>query len=159
MTHVEHDNVNCALLLPFVDCALLLSSSLQFADCVLLLHGLDPIPQRVVPRGAAAREAAAGTLGSISGFPSSLRPTSSDSCTVFGFCYLLVCYCRFVNGPNFVSGQSGAGNNWAKGHYTEGTELIDAVLDVVRKESEGCDCLQGFIYTAYILKYSLYSSR
>ena len=24
---------------------------------------------------------------------------------------------------NFVFGQSGAGNNWAKGHYTEGAEL------------------------------------
>jgi tubulin beta len=34
---------------------------------------------------------------------------------------------------NFVFGQSGAGNNWAKGHYTEGAELVDAVLDVVRK--------------------------
>ena len=43
---------------------------------------------------------------------------------------------------NFVFGQSGAGNNWAKGHYTEGAELIDSVLDVVRKESESCDCLQ-----------------
>lgn len=36
------------------------------------------------------------------------------------------------------------GNNWAKGHYTEGAELVDSVLDVIRKESEGCDCLQGF---------------
>merc|ERR1712219_28264 len=27
---------------------------------------------------------------------------------------------------------------------TEGAELIDSVLDVVRKEAEGCDCLQGF---------------
>jgi tubulin beta len=44
---------------------------------------------------------------------------------------------------NFVFGQSGAGNNWAKGHYTEGAELIDSVLDVVRKEAESCDCLQG----------------
>ncbi len=39
--------------------------------------------------------------------------------------------------------QTGAGNNWAKGHYTEGAELIDSVLDIVRKEAEGCDCLQG----------------
>ena len=39
------------------------------------------------------------------------------------------------------------GNNWAKGHYTEGAELIDSVLDVVRKEAEGCDCLQGFQIT------------
>jgi len=48
---------------------------------------------------------------------------------------------------NFVFAQSGAGNNWAKGHYTEGAELIDSVLDVVRKEAEGCDCLQGFQIT------------
>ncbi|XP_058811684.1 tubulin beta chain-like isoform X2 [Topomyia yanbarensis] len=45
---------------------------------------------------------------------------------------------------NFVYGQSGAGNNWAKGHYTEGAELVDSVLEVIRKEAEGCDCLQGF---------------
>lgn len=48
---------------------------------------------------------------------------------------------------NFVYGQSGAGNNWAKGHYTEGAELVDSVLDVVRKEAESCDCLQGFQIT------------
>lgn len=29
--------------------------------------------------------------------------------------------------------------------YTEGAELVDAVLDVVRKEAEGTDCLQGMI--------------
>ncbi|WZN60510.1 beta tubulin [Chloropicon roscoffensis] len=43
-----------------------------------------------------------------------------------------------------VRGTSGAGNNWAKGHYTEGAELIDQALDVARKEVEDCDCLQGF---------------
>jgi len=48
---------------------------------------------------------------------------------------------------NFVFGQSGAGNNWAKGHYTEGAELVDSVLDVVRKEAESCDCIQGFQLT------------
>ena len=49
---------------------------------------------------------------------------------------------------NLVSMQTGAGNNWAKGHYTEGAELIDSVLDVVRKEAESCDCLQGMICSA-----------
>uniref|UniRef100_A0AAZ3NSR5 Tubulin beta chain n=1 Tax=Oncorhynchus tshawytscha TaxID=74940 RepID=A0AAZ3NSR5_ONCTS len=48
---------------------------------------------------------------------------------------------------SYFSGQSGAGNNWAKGHYTEGAELVDSVLDVVRKEAESCDCLQGFQLT------------
>ncbi|KAJ9674992.1 hypothetical protein PVL29_024103 [Vitis rotundifolia] len=53
-------------------------------------------------------------------------------------------YGQIFRPDNFVFGQSGAGNNWAKGHYTEGAELIDAVLDVVRKEAENCDCMQGF---------------
>eukprot|EP01054_Gregarina_sp_Poly1_P007681 Gregarina_sp_Poly_1__7680@NODE_4321_length_645_cov_808_598616_g1823_i1_p1_GENE_NODE_4321_length_645_cov_808_598616_g1823_i1NODE_4321_length_645_cov_808_598616_g1823_i1_p1_ORF_typecomplete_len153_score15_04Tubulin/PF00091_25/2e55Misat_Tub_SegII/PF10644_9/1_6e07Tubulin_3/PF14881_6/0_01_NODE_4321_length_645_cov_808_598616_g1823_i1110568 len=48
---------------------------------------------------------------------------------------------------NFVFGQSGAGNNWAKGYYTDGSDLIEPVLEVIRKEAEGCDCLQGFQVT------------
>ncbi|CRK87280.1 CLUMA_CG001082, isoform A, partial [Clunio marinus] len=56
-------------------------------------------------------------------------------------------YGKLFRPDNFVFGQSGAGNNWAKGHYTEGAELVDAVLDVVRKEAENCDCLQGFQLT------------
>jgi tubulin beta len=48
---------------------------------------------------------------------------------------------------NYVFGQSGAGNNWAKGHYTEGAELVDAIMEVVRKETETCDVLQGFQIT------------
>ena len=33
-----------------------------------------------------------------------------------------------------------------QGHSTEGAELVDSVLDVVRKEAEGCDCLQVHNY-------------
>ena len=44
---------------------------------------------------------------------------------------------------NFTLGQNGAGNNWAKGYYTEGAELVDSVLDVVRKEAEGCECCRA----------------
>ena len=32
----------------------------------------------------------------------------------------------------------------SKGHYTEGDELVDLVFDIVRKEAELGDCLQGF---------------
>ncbi|KAJ1958289.1 Tubulin beta-1 chain [Dispira parvispora] len=45
---------------------------------------------------------------------------------------------------NMIHGSTGAGNNWAKGYYTEGAELVDSIMDVVRKEVEGCDSLQGF---------------
>ena len=56
-------------------------------------------------------------------------------------------YGQLFRHDNFIFGQTRAGNNWAKGHYTQGAELIDSVLDVVRKEAEGCDCLQGFQIT------------
>ena len=55
-------------------------------------------------------------------------------------------YGQIFRPDNFVFGQSGAGNNWAKGHYTEGAELVDSVLDVVRKEAELCDCLQVLVF-------------
>ncbi|KPP66630.1 tubulin, beta 4B class IVb-like [Scleropages formosus] len=64
-----------------------------------------------------------------------------------------MCYVRYspygqvFRPDNFIFGQSGACNNWAKGHYTNGAELVDSVLDVVRKEAESCDCLQGFQLT------------
>lgn len=64
-----------------------------------------------------------------------LEPGTMDSIRGGGFGQLF-------RPDNFVFGQSGAGNNWAKGHYTEGAELVDNVLDVIRKEAEGCDCLQ-----------------
>jgi tubulin beta len=35
-----------------------------------------------------------------------------------------------------------------KGHYTDGTELIDSFLDVVRKEAEVCPSLQVFQITS-----------
>ncbi|KAJ3805415.1 beta-tubulin 2 [Lentinula aff. lateritia] len=44
----------------------------------------------------------------------------------------------------YVTGDPGAGNNWAKGFYTEGAELIDSLLDTIRKQGEACDALQGF---------------
>jgi tubulin beta len=53
-------------------------------------------------------------------------------------------YGKMFHTRSFINAQSGAGNNWAKGHYTEGAELIDDVMDKARKEAEDCDCLQGF---------------
>lgn len=45
---------------------------------------------------------------------------------------------------NLVFGRTSASNNWAKGQYTDGAELCDPIFDIIRKEAEGCDCLQGF---------------
>ena len=45
---------------------------------------------------------------------------------------------------NFIFGMQGAGGNWAKGHYTQDAELIDTALDLIRKEAESSQLLQGF---------------
>jgi tubulin beta len=44
----------------------------------------------------------------------------------------------------FTQAQGGAGNNWAKGYYTEGAELVDQILDIARGQAERSDNLQGF---------------
>eukprot|EP01084_Bolivina_argentea_P076950 139487_1 len=45
---------------------------------------------------------------------------------------------------NMCFGASGAGNNWAKGHYIEGAELIYEAADIIRRETEASDCPEGF---------------
>ena len=42
-----------------------------------------------------------------------------------------------------ICGKEDAANNYARGHYTIGKELIDTVLERVRKLSENCSGLQG----------------
>jgi hypothetical protein len=43
-----------------------------------------------------------------------------------------------------VNENAGAGNNFAKGHCTEGAETIGQILKTARMEAENTDCLQGF---------------
>ncbi|XP_039272068.2 tubulin beta chain-like [Styela clava] len=45
---------------------------------------------------------------------------------------------------NYMFGTNGAGNNWAKGFYTEGAEILDDIMEVIRRETESCDCFEGF---------------
>ncbi|VDO18788.1 unnamed protein product [Heligmosomoides polygyrus] len=44
-----------------------------------------------------------------------------------------------------ISGKEDAANNYARGHYTIGKELIDTVLERIRKQTENCMGLQGFL--------------
>ena len=42
-----------------------------------------------------------------------------------------------------ITGKEDAANNYARGHYTIGKEIIDNVLDRIRKLSDNCSGLQG----------------
>lgn len=35
----------------------------------------------------------------------------------------------FFNPDHYVGAQNGAGNNWAKGYFTDGAEIIEEILD------------------------------
>lgn len=39
---------------------------------------------------------------------------------------------QLFNPNNFVAGLTGGGNNWAKGHYTDGHELSEVILELIR---------------------------
>ncbi len=53
----------------------------------------------------------------------------------------------FYKAENYVQGDGGAGNNWAIGYYTRGNDILQEIMDIIRKEVEGCDSLQGFQIT------------
>ncbi|KAI1019509.1 hypothetical protein LB505_000615 [Fusarium chuoi] len=44
-----------------------------------------------------------------------------------------------------ITGKEDASNNYARGHYTVGKELIDGVLDKIRRVADNCVGLQGFL--------------
>ncbi|KAH8828813.1 tubulin beta chain [Flagelloscypha sp. PMI_526] len=54
---------------------------------------------------------------------------------------------RMFRPDNVVAGQSGGGNNWARGHYTDGAELAHPIIDIVRREAEKSESLEGFQLT------------
>jgi len=44
-----------------------------------------------------------------------------------------------------ITGKEDAANNYARGHYTIGKELVDTTLDRIRKLTDNCTGLQGFL--------------
>lgn len=46
-----------------------------------------------------------------------------------------------------IAGKEDAANNYARGHYTVGRELLDDILDRIRRMADQCDGLQGFLFT------------
>ena len=48
------------------------------------------------------------------------------------------------NKENIILGERSGGNNWGKGHYTDGAELMDKVLQCIQTEVEKCSSLSAF---------------
>ncbi|KOC59460.1 Tubulin alpha chain, partial [Habropoda laboriosa] len=54
-------------------------------------------------------------------------------------------YHQLFHPEQLISGKEDAANNYARGHYTLGKEIIDLVLDRIRKTADMCSGLQGFL--------------
>jgi tubulin alpha len=54
-------------------------------------------------------------------------------------------YRQLFHPEQLITGKEDAANNYAHGHYTVGKELVDLVLDRLRKLTEQCTGLQGFL--------------
>merc|ERR1712141_795948 len=54
-------------------------------------------------------------------------------------------YRQLFHPEQLISGKEDAANNYARGHYTVGKEMVDIVLDRIRKLAVQCTGLQGFL--------------
>lgn len=54
-------------------------------------------------------------------------------------------YRQLFHPDQLVTGKEDSANNYARGHYTMGKEMIDATTDKLRRLVENCTGLQGFI--------------
>lgn len=54
-------------------------------------------------------------------------------------------YRQLFHPEQLINGKEDAANNYARGHYTVGKELVDGVLDRIRKLADNCTGLQGFL--------------
>ena len=54
-------------------------------------------------------------------------------------------YQQLFHPASLISGKEDAANNYARGHYTVGKEMIDSTMEQIRKLTDNCDGLQGFL--------------
>ncbi|KAH7713861.1 alpha-tubulin [Aphelenchoides avenae] len=54
-------------------------------------------------------------------------------------------YKQLFHPEQLITGKEDAANNYARGHYTVGKEIVDPVLDRVRRIADNCSGLQGFL--------------
>ncbi|MCO5556638.1 hypothetical protein L7F22_026936 [Adiantum nelumboides] len=54
-------------------------------------------------------------------------------------------YRQLFHPEQLISGKEDAANNFARGHYTVGRDILDLCLDRVRRAADNCSGLQGFL--------------
>ena len=54
-------------------------------------------------------------------------------------------YRQLFHPEQLITGKEDAANNYARGHYTIGKEQIDLSMDKIRRLTDSCSGLQGFV--------------
>ncbi|PVD34606.1 hypothetical protein C0Q70_05882 [Pomacea canaliculata] len=54
-------------------------------------------------------------------------------------------YRKLFHPDQLITGKEDAANNFARGYYTKGREMVDLVLDRIRRVADCCHSLQGFL--------------
>ncbi|CAL8068894.1 unnamed protein product [Calicophoron daubneyi] len=109
-----------------------------------LEHGIQPDGE--IPGGKAVNDASFSTFFSATGAGKyvprvvfvDLEPTVIDEIRTGT-------YRQLYHPEQLITGMEDAANNYARGHYTVGKEIIDKVTDRIRKTTEQCQGLQGFL--------------
>eukprot|EP00533_Pseudo-nitzschia_delicatissima_P003997 CAMPEP_0116105316 /NCGR_PEP_ID=MMETSP0327-20121206/14963_1 /TAXON_ID=44447 /ORGANISM="Pseudo-nitzschia delicatissima, Strain B596" /LENGTH=451 /DNA_ID=CAMNT_0003597705 /DNA_START=36 /DNA_END=1391 /DNA_ORIENTATION=- len=111
-------------------------------------HGITADGDLVVPEGAVAT----GADDSTSTFFSETAAGKHVPRALFVDLEPNVCdevrtgsFSKLYHPEQIISGKEDAANNYARGHYTVGKEMIDSVMDRVRKLADNCTGLQGFL--------------
>ncbi|KAK9687576.1 alpha-tubulin [Basidiobolus ranarum] len=107
-----------------------------------LEHGIQPDGQMTVPKTDDSFSTFFSETGSGKHVPRTvfvdLEPTVVDEVRTGA-------YRQLFHPEQLISGKEDAANNYARGHYTIGKELVDPVLERIRKLADNCSGLQGFL--------------
>jgi len=115
-------------------------------ELLCLEHGIQPDGQLPANRTLGSNDDSAQTFFAETGAGKhvprclmvDLEPTVVDEIRTGTYRHLF-------HPEQLISGKEDAANNYARGHYTVGKEVIDLVLDRVRKLADQCTGLQGFM--------------
>jgi len=115
-------------------------------ELLCLEHGIQPDGQLPAERTIGSGDESATTFFTETGAGKhvprclmvDLEPTVVDEVRTGSYRHLF-------HPEQLISGKEDAANNYARGHYTVGKEVIDLVMDRTRKLADQCTGLQGFM--------------
>jgi len=63
-------------------------------------------------------------------------------------------YRQLFHPEQLISGKEDAANNFARGHYTIGKEIVDLVLDRIRKLADNCTGGTSLLWVQFWVEFS-----